>query len=77
LIRFGAPGDAAVPRRARDRYTLVHGTCFIVLWVVKASVLGILFPLFIALCVPVRLLLKHIFERDVLKLLDDYDPDAR
>jgi len=77
LIRFGAPGDAAVPRRARDRYTLVQGTCFIVLWVVKASVLGILFPLFIALCVPVRLLLKHIFERDVLKLLDDYDPDAR
>ncbi len=73
LASMSASGDTMVPKRTRDRYTLVQGACFAILWVVKSSILGILFPVFIALCVPVRLTLGRLFSQDDLDLLDDYD----
>lgn len=60
----------AVPRRVVHKYTLIQSVSLGVLWVVKTSVLGILFPLFIALLVPVRMLLDRWFEPEHLALLD-------
>ena len=59
-----------VPLRVIHAFTLVQLICLVVLWVVKTSVLGILFPLFIALLVPVRLMLPRWFRQDHLEALD-------
>lgn len=75
LIRHGPDGDAIVPKFSRDKFTMIQAICFAVLWVVKSSVIGILFPLFIALCVPVRMLLARIIHTEHLDHLDDYDGD--
>ncbi len=73
LLAFGPSGDAMVPKGPRIKYTSVQGLCFVVLWIVKSSAIGILFPLFIALCVPVRLVMSRYFDDNDLKLLDDFD----
>lgn len=75
LAGHGASEEMVVPRRVRNLYTIVQGACFAVLWVVKSSILGILFPLFIALCVPVRVMLGRVFRQDDLDVLDDYHRD--
>ncbi len=59
-----------VPQRVIHAFTAVQLACLAVLWAVKTSVLGILFPLFIALLVPVRLLLPRWFREDHLEALD-------
>ncbi len=60
----------AVPTNVVHKYTLIQATCLGVLWVVKTSAVGILFPLFIALLVPVRVLLDRLFLPEHLALLD-------
>lgn len=60
----------AVPQRVIHLYTLVQAACLVVLWAVKASPLGILFPLFIALLVPTRMALLRWFKPEHLALLD-------
>lgn len=60
----------AVPRGKVHKFTLVQVGCLIVLWVVKASVLGIAFPLFVALLVPMRMGLDRVFKAEHLALLD-------
>jgi mannitol/fructose-specific phosphotransferase system IIA component (Ntr-type) len=60
----------AVPRGVVSKYTFIQTACLGVLWVVKTSVLGILFPLFIALLVPVRMVLDRMFKAEHLALLD-------
>ena len=60
----------AVPTGTVHRYTGIQFVCFGVLWFVKSSVFGILFPLFIALLVPVRLMLERLFKPEYLALLD-------
>lgn len=70
-LRF--PTDSiirAIPARTVHRYTLVQLFCLIVLWIVKASPLGLLFPIFIALLVPVRQSLEGRFRDEHLALLD-------
>ncbi len=58
------------------RFTMLQVACLIVLWVVKSSVIGILFPLFIALLVPIRLLAGRYFSPKELRILDaDEMPD--
>ena len=52
-------------------YTCVQLICFLVLWFVKSSFLGILFPLFIAACIPVRLIMKKFFSASDLSRLDN------
>lgn len=60
----------AVPARTVHKFTAVQLVSLSVLWAVKASVLGILFPLFIALLVPVRMRMDRHFKDEHLALLD-------
>jgi hypothetical protein len=50
-----------VPPREIHKFTFIQLICFIVLWVLKASALGILFPLMIAALVPINFLVNRIF----------------
>lgn len=59
-----------VPRPVMHVFTLLQLTCLVVLWLVKASPAGILFPVFIALLVPVRLVAGRFFRSEDLKALD-------
>jgi mannitol/fructose-specific phosphotransferase system IIA component (Ntr-type) len=59
-----------VPPRVVHGFTAVQLVCLGVLWVVKASVLGLLFPFFLALLVPVRMAMRSVFRSEHLALLD-------
>lgn len=59
-----------VPWKVIHLFTLVQLLCLVVLWILKSSPAGILFPLFIALLVPLRLLLNKWFQPQHLALLD-------
>lgn len=52
------------------KYTLLQMACLVVLWTVKESAAGILFPLFIAVLVPVRMLAGRFFSEKDLAALD-------
>ena len=71
---FESETDKQATPKGRRLFTIVQGSCFIILWVVKSSIIGILFPIFIALCVPVRIWLSRFFDDGDLDLLDDYKP---
>jgi len=60
----------AVPVRYVHGYTGIQFACLTVLWLVKASFIGILFPFFVALLVPIRMYLKKVFRPHHLALLD-------
>ncbi len=60
----------AVPTKTVHIYTAIQALALGVLWAVKSSPLGLLFPLFIALLVPVRLLMGRWFKAEHLALLD-------
>jgi hypothetical protein len=65
-----------VPNRTIHLFTLIQLICLTVLLLVEVSPAGILFPLFIALLVPVRLLLNRYFKPEHLAALDaDEIPD--
>ena len=65
-----------VPHWTMHLFTLIQLVCLTILLVVKVSPAGILFPLFIALLVPVRLLLNRCFAPEHLAALDaDEVPD--
>ncbi len=59
-----------VPHRFIHLFTVIQLVCLLVLWFVKISVWGILFPLFIATLVPIRFGLSAIFEPQHLAVLD-------
>ena len=59
-----------VPLTTIHKFTLLQMICLIVLWVVKTSSLGILFPLFIGLLVPIRLAADKFFLAKHLIALD-------
>ncbi|OBI89978.1 sodium bicarbonate transporter family protein [Mycobacterium asiaticum] len=59
-----------VPWKVIHLFTLVQVLCLVVLWILKSSPAGILFPLFIAMLVPLRLLLNKWFQPEHLALLD-------
>ena len=64
-----------VPRNTIHAFTLLQAACLGVLWFVKSSSLGILFPIFIALLVPIRLLANRFFSAEHLAALDaEEDP---
>lgn len=69
----------AVPTKVVHKFTAIQTFCLGVLWVVKSSILGILFPLFIALLVPCRMMLGRFMKEEHLALLDEEehpgDPD--
>ena len=65
-----------VPFWTIHKFTLLQAICLVVLWVVKVSKAGILFPLFIALLVPVRMIATRFFEPKHLAALDaEEDPE--
>ena len=57
-------------------FTLIQVACLILLWTVKSSSLGVLFPLCIALLVPIRRWLDRFFSQRDLAFLDaDEEPE--
>lgn len=59
-----------VPIWTVHAFTAIQLGCLVLLWVVKESALGILFPLFIAVLVPIRFILARVFRDPYLKALD-------
>ena len=60
----------AVPVRRVHLYTLIQTISLSVLWIIKTSALALLFPLFIAILVPIRMILNRFFDHTHLALLD-------
>jgi len=58
-----------VPRKEIHKFTVIQLVCFVVLWILKASKLGILFPLMIAALVPINFLVNRIFVEDHIAAL--------
>jgi hypothetical protein len=59
-----------VPWKTIHKFTAIQLVCLSVLWVVKVSAFGIMFPLFIAGLVPVRLVMGRFFAPEHLAALD-------
>lgn len=67
-----------VPRKIIHQFTMIQVGCLIALWVLKSSPVGILFPLLIAMLVPLRMWLPRWFENRHIEALDaDEDIDPR
>ncbi len=60
----------AVPTRVVHRYTLIQAAALGALLLVKSTPAGIVFPLFIALLVPVRMAIGGLFKPEHMALLD-------
>jgi hypothetical protein len=60
---------ATVPHKWIHKFTLIQLVCFAILWVLKASKLGILFPLMIAALVPIGMYIKHFFPPQYMNAL--------
>ncbi len=60
----------AVPVRIVHTYTAIQAACLTVLWIVKASVIGILFPFFVAMLIPVRMFVGKKLRPHHVALLD-------
>ncbi len=60
----------AVPTKIIHIFTGIQLVCLAALWMVKASFLSILFPLFVALLVPIRMLISKFIEPEYVALLD-------
>lgn len=58
-----------VPKKWIHRFTLVQLLCFGILWVLKASRFGILFPLMIAALVPINMLLYRYVPKEYMEAL--------
>ena len=59
-----------VPIKVISAFTLIQVVSFAALWVLKVELLGILFPVLIAMLVPVRLFMNKKFSAEHLRALD-------
>lgn len=59
-----------VSKKTLHLFTFIQFACLVVLWIIKSSAAGILFPLFIALLVPFRYTLGYLFSEKDLAVLD-------
>jgi hypothetical protein len=67
-----------VPRRVIHYFTLIQVACLAALWLLKSSPAGILFPLLIAMLVPLRYWMGRVLAPEHLETLDaDEETDAR
>jgi hypothetical protein len=68
-----------VPHKIIHLFTLLQFTCFAVLWVLKTSPIGILFPLMIAALVPIRYYASKLFHSEHIDalLLEDEEEDEK
>lgn len=64
-----------IPMSSIHRFTLIQLLCFVALWLLKSSRLGILFPLMIAGLVPIRMFVARYFEANHFALLIADDPE--
>lgn len=64
-----------VPNTVVHQFTIIQFACFAVLWVLKTSPAGILFPLFIAALVPIRLFMGRFFKSEHMEALVAEDSD--
>ena len=65
-----------VPAREVHKFTAIQASALGLLWLIKVSPIGIFFPLFLALLVPLRILLRRFFDRQHLRYLDTHEaPD--
>ncbi len=58
-----------VPRSTIHKFTFIQFSCFIILWVLKTSRFGILFPLMIAALVPIQMLVSRYFNKEHIEIL--------
>lgn len=63
------PLTRRVPMKSIHKFTFLQLLCFIALWLLKSSVLGILFPLFIAALVPINMLVNKFFSNEQIAAL--------
>ena len=59
-----------VPAKKIHLFTGIQAAALAALWVLKASPIGILFPVLIAMLVPLRLLMTRWFTEEELEALD-------
>lgn len=59
-----------VPHKVMHAFTAVQVVCLAALWILKSSPLGLLFPVLIAMLVPIRGMLKKWFSPEHLEALD-------
>jgi mannitol/fructose-specific phosphotransferase system IIA component (Ntr-type) len=59
-----------VPRMVIHKFTAIQAACLAILWLVKASTIAILFPVCIALMVPLRRFSRRLFDEEHLAALD-------
>jgi len=59
-----------VPNWVIHKFTAIQVVCLVVLWVLKSSKLGLLFPVLIAALVPIRKSLRRFFKSEHLHALD-------
>jgi hypothetical protein len=64
-----------VPTKWIHRFTLIQLVCFVILWVLKASRIGLLFPLMIAALVPIRMFASRFFPPEYIAALIAEDPE--
>lgn len=60
-----------VPMKVVHAFTAVQLVCLAALWILKSSPLGLLFPVLIALLVPIRRSLPRFFKQEHLNALDE------
>lgn len=58
-----------VPKKWIHRFTFIQLLCFAILWLLKASKFGILFPLMIAALVPINMLLARYIPKEYMDAL--------
>lgn len=59
-----------VPNRVIHAFTAVQVVCLVALWLLKSSPLGLLFPVLIAMLIPIRLYMEKFFKPAHLAALD-------
>ncbi len=60
-----------VPTKVIHTFTAIQVACLAALWILKSSALGLLFPVLIAMLVPIRRALPKWFDREHLAALDE------
>ena len=65
----------SVPVKVISAFTLIQVVSLVALWVLKSSALGILFPVLIAMLVPVRLFMNKKFSAEHLHALDSEEEE--
>lgn len=58
-----------MPAKQVHKFTLIQLACFVALWVLKTSKIGISFPLMIAALVPIRLFVSRFFKPEEIEAL--------